>query len=435
MSRMFGERIDEFVLSVDIMSEETLHELLQLVARYLEQQLGVVYVAVMQEGVVDGRPGITTLWSSDDHRPAFSVDESGEYTSCSAFSFGENQPIWLVGADREPLGETSTVADMWSGRDALPTFRSSSDRTVRTSVIHPLRRHGQPIGVLEFASAEYVEPTPASLGEVTNLADTLARAYRMYDVTEAQRQNTDRALGLLEASLTSESWTRLALPQMFVAYPGGDHLTGTELDDHQRVIGTLRRVVESYADKVHAVFWEDIDESGNITAQVIEHITGSEFGVCYFSERRASQALYADNANVLFEAGMMQALANSPGGLLRAWIPVRERDADPLPFDVAAERILVVARHEDGSFDDETFSTALGARLDSLLADLSHRDHQLRTVSTSSTMPGSTARRSNGDASASIRAGRGAERRRVAPPTSAAARTSPRARRFDGSAL
>lgn len=419
MSRMFGHRIDEFVLSVDIMSEETLHELLQLVQRYLEQQLGVVYVAVLQEGVVDGRPGVTTLWSSDDHRPAFSVDGATGYTSCSAFSYGENQPLWLVGTTREPLDPTATVTDMWSGLGELPAFRSSSDRVVRTAVMHPMRRQGQPIGVLEFACADYVEPTPASLDEVTNLADTLARAYRMYDVTEAQRQNTERALGLLETSLTSESWTRLALPQIFVAYPGGSHLAGEDHDDHQRVIGALRRVVESFTDKVNPVFWEDIDESGNITAQVIEHITGSEFGVCYFSERRSSNEVYADNANVLFEAGMMQALANSPGGLLRAWIPVREERAEPLPFDVAAERILLVDRDDDGVFDEDAFSAGLRARLDALLADLKHANHQPAGVFASRPMPGSSARpRTLGSPRRDVAP------RRLAPSTSPVTRTT-----------
>ena len=102
MSRMFGDRIDEFVLSVDIMSEETFFDLLNLVSSYLQRRLGRLF-AVLEEGRVDSRPGVTTRWSSADHRPAFSVDREAGYTSCSAFTFGENEPIWLVSPERKSL--------------------------------------------------------------------------------------------------------------------------------------------------------------------------------------------------------------------------------------------------------------------------------------------------------------------------------------------
>lgn len=190
----------------------------------------------------------------------------------------------------------------------------------------------------------------------------------MYDVRETQRQNTDRALKLLEGSLTGESWTRLALPKIFVAYPGGGGLEGEVLAEHRRVLGIIRQVIEKFGDLLTAVFWEDINESGNITEQVITEITSSEFGLCYFSE--PSEGSYADNANVLFEAGMMQALTNSPGSLLRAWLPIRENDSGALPFDVAGERMLKVQRDAEGGLDDKAFADALRERLLALLEEL-----------------------------------------------------------------
>lgn len=367
MSRMFGDRINEFVLSVDIMSEETFFDLLNLVSSYLEQQLGVAYFAVLEEGRVDSRPGVTTRWSSADHRPAFSVDREAGYTSCSAFTFGENEPIWLVSPERKSLRQGSAVQNLWSDRQDMPGYRPSSDHVVHTSVMHPMRRQGEAIGIIEFACSDHIEPTPASLDEVGRLADTIARAYRMFDITESQKENTDRALRLLEASLTAESWTRLALPQMFVAFPGGSHLEGVAAENHERVIESIRRVVKRYSDKLNAIFWDDIDEAGNITEQVIENITSSEFGLCYFSEHQSSNDTYADNANVLFEAGMMQALTSSPGALLRGWVPIREPNAEPLPFDVAAERILMVDRTESSALDEAAFENALRRRMNSMV--------------------------------------------------------------------
>lgn len=160
MSRMFGDRINEFVLSADIMSEDTFMELVELVSTYLAQQLDVVYFAVLQEGKVDGGTGLTTLWSSTDALPVFSVDSTGEYSSFSAHSFGKNLPLWVVSESQTELNEADDYRDMWSNSDQLPRYRPSSPSPVRTSVMHPLRRGNKAIGVLEFASDVHIRPTP-----------------------------------------------------------------------------------------------------------------------------------------------------------------------------------------------------------------------------------------------------------------------------------
>jgi hypothetical protein len=131
-------------------------------------------------------------------------------------------------------------------------------------------------------------------------------------------------------------------------------------------------VVEEFSDRVGSVFWEDVTESGDITTQVIRDITMSEFGLCYFSE--PSTGRYADNANVLFEAGMMQALKKSPGAPLRGWLPIRELNADALPFDVATERMLPVNRDAAGGLDEATFSNSLRERITTLVAEAKTRD-------------------------------------------------------------
>ena len=112
-------------------------------------------------------------------------------------------------------------------------------------------------------------------------------------------------------------------------------------------------------------YWEDSTEAGNITMQIIRDIGNSDFGLCYFSEPTA-QGRFEDNANVLFEAGMMQALANSHSALLRAWIPIREKESASIPFDIASERILLVDR-ANGIFENNIFEEALRQRMNTLL--------------------------------------------------------------------
>ena len=61
---------------------------------------------------------------------------------------------------------------------------------------------------------------------------------------------------------------------------------------------------------------------------------------------------YDDNANVVFEAGMLHARtlvsSDTEGGEPAGWIPVREKASPDPPFDFAAERILVVPRTRGG---------------------------------------------------------------------------------------
>ncbi len=376
MSRMFGDRIDEFVLSVDIMDEETFHDLLRLIELYVQEHLNVAYFSVLDESTVNNQTGLRTIWSSREERPAYSVDKESGYTSHSAYTFGENRPIWVVSASKQALHGAEDLIDLWndSGED-LPSYGKSIHKAVRTSVMHPLRWGGRTIGVVEFAAEGYVKPTPAGRKEVEKLAGVISRAYQMFEVRRAQRANTKRAMQMLEDAFSEEDWGRLALPQIFVAYPGGQELEPDAREGHAVVISTIRAVVGEFDDILQAVYWEDVTEAGNITAQVIRDIGSSDFGLCYFSEP-GEDGEFEDNPNVLFEAGMMQALTNSPGAPFAAWIPIRERAASDIPFDIAAERILLVNRAENGTLDG--FAGDLKARIQNLIE--SYQPHRVQNA-------------------------------------------------------
>lgn len=372
MSRLFGERIREFVLSADIMDQETFFDLLQLIATYVRMHLDVVYFSVLDETTIDDQMGLRTLWSTREESLSYTVDKEGGYTSHTAYTFGENRSIWVVSASRQPLQTADDLRDMWENADDLPAYSKQREEEVRTSVMHPLRVEGRAFGVVEFAAAKYVEPTSASLEEVETLASVISRAYRMYDVRKTQRDSTKSAMRMLEEALSTQDWKRLALPQLFVAHAGTERLEEDMRAEHEVVIETIRGVVGEFANRLNAVYWEDITEAGDINHQVIRDIGTSDFGLCYFSEP-TGKGTYQDNANVLFEAGMMQALANSRSALLRAWIPVREKESGSIPFDIAAERMLFPDR-ADGVLDKESFAKELKGRVTALLERLADEE-------------------------------------------------------------
>ena len=329
MSRMFGERVFEFVLSIDLMDHDTFIDLLNLIYIYVNEHLDITYFSVLDETIVNNQPGLRTLWSTREETPSYTVDKDNGYASNSGYTFGENKPMWVVSASRHELQVASDLKNLWSDMvEKLPPYSTQSQEDIYTSIMHPLRKEGRPIGVFEFASKRYIEPTPASLEEIKLLAIVISRAYQMYDVHRTQRDSTKRALQMLEKSLKTDGWMNLALPQIFVAYPGTEYQeTETEAEaEHKAVINTIRNVVDKFKDIITPIFWEDVTDTGNINEQVIRDISNSAFGLCYFSEPIAG-GKFRDNANVLFEAGMMQALSNSPNSLLKAWIPIRERES------------------------------------------------------------------------------------------------------------
>ncbi len=366
MRRTFGRRIEQFVMSNDIMDEDLFYDLMGLMARYLEKDLGISQFALLMEGIVDNKPGLETKWSMSDLRSSYSLPENPDdgYENCSTYCFGKNVSIWAV-KHGGPDSPSQTWVDLWSNSPDLPTDRGIGDG-VRTIIRHPVKRDGLASGVVELASEKYVEPTPVSRDEVTTLTEVIERSYRKMAIRKLQRANTRNVIQQLEQALSNETWARLALPQIFVAFSAGSALQGDVLRSHEMVVSKIREVVGEFGGVVDAVFWDESEESGNISAEVIRQIGLSEFGICYFSEPdQAGEFEYRDNPNVLFEAGMMQALQNSSGALLRGWIPVREDASPTLPFDIAAERILIIKRTEDTDYD--SFALALRKRIEKLI--------------------------------------------------------------------
>jgi hypothetical protein len=116
------------------------------------------------------------------------------------------------------------------------------------------------------------------------------------------------------------------------------------------------------------VQWNGIEESGSITLGLIEEIARSRFGICYLSEpAKGAGNEYSDNPNVLFEAGMLHSLTNSPIATPAGWVPIRERRSPEIPFDFASERILIITRSNDGRLAEETFRADLRKRVKALL--------------------------------------------------------------------
>jgi hypothetical protein len=361
--RTFGDYLRHFARSVDIVDERTIEEIRKLVYTYVRSELEATYFSLASEQIVDGRIGLRTVWTTENEEHATTIRTSdGSYSSQISVAFGERIPLWIVDKDRRPLRQAREYVDLWSDAADLPKYVAAPiNRDMKTSIIVPLIHWAHAIGVIYLESTAYLEITDVAKDELLLLADALSILMELRQTNRSQVTGTRDAVSDLEAILADTKFPRLTKPQIFVAF-------SARADDD--VVGVIREVLAGFSDALSVMLWNRIEESGSITLRLVEEIARSRFGLCYFSEPEIdATAKFVDNANVLFEAGMLHALTNSPVSTPSSWIPIREKASPRMPFDFASERVLIIARNNNGELVEERFRSDLKKRMVALLHD------------------------------------------------------------------
>ena len=372
MQRSFAEYLIQFARSVDIVNEDTFDEIRGLIERYVQNTLKVTYFEFMRERMVsaEGELGLETTWATAEGFSDHIKTSEGQYTNQIAYSFDRDTPLWVVAKDRAALADAEEYVDLWSGQTSLPKYtRPKIDTDIHTAIILPVKRKNGLglLGVLDFESDEYLEITPVAKRELSLISESLSILSELQSTALNQKESTKKALFELGGILNSKYLPQLSKPKLFFAAP-------FKSDD--AVVGAIREVLDAYAAKLNVVAWDKILDSGNINEHIIAEVLSSRYGVCYFSELvdgdregagDAPEVRFRDNANVLFEAGMLHVLSHADQSLSEGWIPVREPASPAAPFDFASERLLLVERLPDGRLDEETFKANLRERIDKLI--------------------------------------------------------------------
>jgi hypothetical protein len=360
----FAEHLNHFVLSVDIVSDDTFDAVRDLVVNYMRNELEAAYFGLMERTQIVSSPGLQTIWNTGGPKNTIPIRENGAgpYTRQVALAFDTGRPLWVVDKERRPLREGGDHVDLWSGEPDLPPYHPPINRPMKTSIMVPLTRDGSALGVMYLESTAYVEATEVARDELTLLADSLGMLMELRNLNRSLTECTKKAVGQLTSFMGDGKVQRLTKPSLFVASSG-------KADGE--VMDIIREVLDDYRSKVNVIDWTKIEESGAITTQIATNIARSRFGVCYFSERADQNGTFAyvDNPNVIFEAGMLHALINAPDAPPSGWIPVRESASPPAPFDFASQRIEPVPRAATGHVDREQFRMRLRNRVAALLRD------------------------------------------------------------------
>lgn len=369
----FAGQLKHFAQTIDIVDDNIFNQVRSLVCKYVTHELSSEYFELFRsetgESNGDRQYWLRTFWSSDEKKHLWPIRASnGSHTNPVTAAFDNGKPVWVVSSnDKEPLDIAETYQDMWSGTPDLSRYRPSSSEPIRTLFVLPLSFRNR-IGVFSIESSKYIEITDVAKAELCRLADAIGILYGLWDVNKSNSNCKDHAIGDLRDLLERARFPKLAKPHVFVAFSSRADETVTL---------AIKDVLGQFANKLEFTDWKRMDESGNITAQIGKEILESRFGICYLSEPVEPSGLlkqkYDDNRNVVFEAGMLHARTNAnadrdedgPSG----WIPIREEDSPPAPFDFATERILYVPRARNGELNESKLRDMLSGRIDRLLSD------------------------------------------------------------------
>lgn len=342
----FGYELYRLARAADDVDDDVIDKVRSLVSDYVDRGLAVKHVDVMQYAPVNNVDGLSVKPNdarADDR--SFSIrDPNNNFTCQVALAYDRNKSLWVLAQDRGPLVAADGYVDQWSQEgDALPAYAPPpvEDLEAKTSIILPLRISPQNIvGVLCLDSVQAVEMTDNATAELQRVADALAVLYSKHDSTSRARKLRENAIGELQDTIPDSP--RLTVPHVFVA---------SSSDADPAVIDAITSVLKRYESKgkITWAHWSDNYESGPVAPELLEDIKRARVGICYLSEPihdAEAATAYRDNLNVLFEAGMFH--RHGDGG---RWVPVREQDSPPPPFNLQDLNTVFVPRDASGNLD------------------------------------------------------------------------------------
>lgn len=356
-------------------NDTVLHDIRSFVSNTLRRQ-GIDYIEhlVLSESDESTGQGLITHWDNcHPYKNANKVfhrlsDDSGKNTiGQTSYAHKNKISLWIVKKNKSQLkcDDKSDYIDKWSSTPScqIPKYISFNDYKIKTSIICPITINGSS-GVVNFESKKYFEPNDKIKQVLLDVSHALHRLYlRVHEVETLYNEALhaiDKVISYTVEPTVSDSET----PYVFFASPD---------KSDEKVIGIVKEVFNKQFPNFHLIFWRDISDSGNVDTQIVTKISQCKYGVCYFSEQKMKKgkALYFDNVNVVFEAGMLHILCNGESKELcsvKGWLPIREKCSSKPPFDFSHERILKVDRLNGGNLNEESFRTALTERLKSLLS-------------------------------------------------------------------
>lgn len=296
-----------------------------------------------------------------DHLQKSSTTVTEASQNQTTYVFQKVEKHWIVAKDGIKLKNALAFVDLCSGNLNLPQYRSFDNRSSKTTVIFPLKVHGKLWGVLNMESEKFLgeKYKIRTIGEISQIVQSFERLIEVTLNTKNDFLNTAKALESLTRDINAEIPHSLEKPILFFGYPArGD----------KEVIGVVQALMEKFKHEVEIYSWSEDLSTGNISVKIIQKIKKSKMAIFYLSQPVDGQdKVFMDNANVLFETGIMTGKEND-GPEKSSWIPIREENSGNIPFDFSHNRMIILKRDEQGILLGKIkFERELEAKIKALL--------------------------------------------------------------------
>ena len=366
----FGEHLRQFALSVDFIDPGHYDLIQHQIKTYLYRQLEATQVALFERTRIDEKDGLTTVWSYPNFRIHQTLrDENGEYRRQLAMAIGDQRNLWVI-SERGRLNFKNSGIDVWGDKEdeKLPPFYVARNAQPSQTAIVLLTKNaqGQVNGAFLVEMQRVVRPSKVLRREMRLIADAIGLLHATDVATQEQREGTTRAINNLADLVSRLELDTGPRPLMFVA---------SSSRAPSDVMEAIDEVLGCFANHVYVEPWQQMHRPGNINMQLVENIRRAQYGVCYMSEPTAESGStgrtgnysFADNPNVLVEAGMLHIVTSSDSVSGTGWIPIREKDSPDVPFDLGNQRMIFVERDDDGQANIEKFKQDLKDKIAALV--------------------------------------------------------------------
>ena len=359
MDQSFGKTLLHFSYACDLVDEGTFERIRDLILDYTKRVLEIENNRFLIEGEKQGKIKVLLPYGSateGNYQVIAVKNANGRIMSLAGYAYIHNVPLWVVGAEKNQdlrNRKTTNLRDLWSNKKGLPGYwfpeGADSKKPIGTCVLIPMRRDGKVIGVQIFETEKRLDITQGAKDELGAIAIATYHIYQAKLDYKKRMKDTDQAFKHLDEILKNPI-PKLTKPKIFLA---------SSFKADKEVISIIKEVIkEGYQDKFDLIHWEDMKRPGNIHVQLLEELSQCRFGICYFSEisQESGEIQYKDNANVLFEAGMLHGRSANTTKNPANWIPIREESSDreessngkqnneTIPFDLYSERMIIVKR-------------------------------------------------------------------------------------------
>jgi hypothetical protein len=367
----FAEELNRLALTISVVTEESWRDIVKDLDIYFSEKVGALYWEIALSGAnVGNMPGLETIAPESGKGTYYTLKRNNNktYEDYRALAFSKDKPLWIIEKEGKELCHLKAIlVDNWSNlhedSEFPKKFPKSYCSSAKTALYYPLKFQKTIFGVFVLENKDLKTLTPEMKNDINLAIDALSRIVRIWQMTKEQidalrdGEARFRRFVVGAPSITERQKIFLASPK----------------NRDEEIWKAVDAVTQKYNSRFEIIKWDEKTTPGNIMEQIYEDAVHTALAICLVSEKispKRKKPSASDNVNVIFEAGVFQALVESLGSVCKACLVIREDEkiASQPFFDIAQQRICIIDRDDKNKFISNSFCKKLEDMMEESIA-------------------------------------------------------------------